>query len=798
MAGLDSVEGLKLLSSARSLELELSETIKAAGLFADDVKRLRIQTREAYKELILADLHLAQESDAEGAIWKVTYRVIEDYRGRLSALYKLGAANVNEVTAPIIEEFNAFLAEATGFYFELVKDLDNTFGLDVFSQIKRRNDPLFGLNLEPKSSTGKETEMRYLLKTYQKTLIYLGDLARYQELNVEKALREFEAARGFYKNAINILHTTGNPYNQLAVISAYEENDIAVVYYYYRRWAPCLKEANLASLVIPTPFLNALGNLDAKMSKLLKSGSGLQDIPTNTPALDLFTKYFLYSHAVLFKGHELQAFLTFKPTAVKTFKALIRSRELTLEQNLMITSINLASFGKLGSLRLQQEYLKYATKETVGKDLYERNALIFAVDMFKAYLENGIEALDKVPINRRRHEVAYESLPAGLKKTLPALYIYTQWTKSNIESVRNALSFAGTLEELGGELCHDSFWRKFKAFGQSLRRVMRKVRHAPSPSGVVLDEDIMLAGQLFGNVPFAIPSRFLLAQLSDTSRETKTGWRISRILKAATSITPHEPQALQKGAAKDRAQADIEEEVQPNDITEDSSGEDVFTFRGRQPQKSPKLSPQLGSSSPAAQAQLSPEDTAPVQTAFSFMDEDQEPFPSEAKQYVDSLVEDEVTFNPYSSLPLPPLFSQPQPSPYVHTSPFKLTQPLFQSPGATFSTQASGFLSCFEEDIWAPLGTPSYSRNGVEDLPFLGGLPSEKGRRISDSSFPYGPFHPSVQGSPRHPVGLSRAPPPGLAPAVASPFTLSHVRMTPDESRSPHAQMFGAYSSFLR
>ncbi|KAJ9075292.1 Smg-6, nonsense mediated mRNA decay factor, partial [Entomophthora muscae] len=95
-------------------------------------------------KLLLTAFHLALENDAEAVIWKDTYRVIEDYRGKLSSMYKKGASNTADESAPIIKDFNAFLNEATSFYLELVKELDKTFGVDISTQIKQQNDPLFG------------------------------------------------------------------------------------------------------------------------------------------------------------------------------------------------------------------------------------------------------------------------------------------------------------------------------------------------------------------------------------------------------------------------------------------------------------------------------------------------------------------------------------------------------------------------------------------------------------------------------------------------------------------------------
>lgn len=803
------------LSPIKSLEAELSDKIKVHGIFDSRVTEARTQLQDSYKSLLIQDFNLVQSSDAESIVWKEIYRVIEEYRRRINKNLARASKHPDE-HSQLILDFSTFLIDSSSFYIKLIKELDQEYGLSVLEHVNQINEPLFGLNIELGPNAPKDVDLSVLLKCYQKILIFLGDLARYHELHkIEKSPKKWNVARLYYKCAISIFHTQGNPYNQLAVISSYERDDLAAIYYYYR------------SIMVSQPFPNAKGNLDVTMSQLLKTGPQLQDLPTNVSNQTLFFKYFLFSHATLFKAQELDAFLTFKPTVISTFKALIRKRELTLEQNLMITSINLASF----------EYLTYLAKDSSRKSLYQRNAVIFSIDIFEAFLENGIDALDKLSFHRRRQEFLYESLPCGLKRTLPAIYIYIYWAKTNIDFIRTALS-SGTLEELGGELCHDSFWRKLKTFTQSLRKIKKKIRQQPSP--VILEEEVELSGQLFGNTPFTIPSRILLHGFSKAKSETQAGWRICKLLSAATSVTrishetgksvliedanlefeENDSHNVDSSHFKQEETTDTqssgpfnneeftEKEASDDNVGGESSDDDNFVFKGRiipNTPPSPKISvnndsspiiePLASTQSPHELSQpntdclVREDSTGTLQMLFGNSKLNGEearskspaPFTSSLESYVDKLVEDvEVAdsmkhmhidptsnFGHNNAFPGAPFqYSQFNPSFYPAAAP-----PMFpfgqQTVSITRNNPGPNQLRPLNHDIWAP---PSATFSNKNNHAYMNETKGDKARRVSESNF-FGnssifPVPQSTSFEQHSFSSVSRPPPPGFAPSM--------------------------------
>jgi hypothetical protein len=88
-----------------------------------------------------------------------------------------------------------------------------------------------------------------VLTTVHRSLIYLGDLARYREVHADKKDKQWGLARKFYTLAMQLIPDHGNPFNQLAVIDTYEGNELEAVCLYFR------------SLVVTFPFPTATDNL---------------------------------------------------------------------------------------------------------------------------------------------------------------------------------------------------------------------------------------------------------------------------------------------------------------------------------------------------------------------------------------------------------------------------------------------------------------------------------------------------------------------------------------------------------
>jgi protein SMG7 len=67
--------------------------------------------------------------------------------------------------------------------------------------------------------------------------------------------RDWMASAEYYKRALKLMPTWGNPHNQLAVLNTYCDDEFNAVYHYFR------------SLAVTHPFLTARDNLNVLLEK---------------------------------------------------------------------------------------------------------------------------------------------------------------------------------------------------------------------------------------------------------------------------------------------------------------------------------------------------------------------------------------------------------------------------------------------------------------------------------------------------------------------------------------------------
>ena len=178
------------------------------------------QIRENYEAIILEDHDFSEKHDIELALWQLHYRRIEEFRSLLNNAKSAGSVTAQGGRAPprpdsvkkIRSGFKTFLSESTGFYHDLILKIRAKFGL-----------PLGFFSDGPESQTSltkdekKSAVMRKGLMSCHRSLIYLGDLARYKGSYGEgdSVSREYAAASSYYKQAASLCPSSGNPHHQV-------------------------------------------------------------------------------------------------------------------------------------------------------------------------------------------------------------------------------------------------------------------------------------------------------------------------------------------------------------------------------------------------------------------------------------------------------------------------------------------------------------------------------------------------------------------------------------------------------
>lgn len=114
------------------------------------------------------------------------------------------------------------LEAASGFYLTLLQDLCNTFDIDL--PFRRKGSVYGQINNNVDQVTLPQTSSCLYICQY--CLVHLGDIARYRN--------QRKQAENFYNQAILVSPTSGQPYNQLALLEASQGDKLSTVYYYIR------------------------------------------------------------------------------------------------------------------------------------------------------------------------------------------------------------------------------------------------------------------------------------------------------------------------------------------------------------------------------------------------------------------------------------------------------------------------------------------------------------------------------------------------------------------------------------
>ncbi|KAL2609168.1 hypothetical protein R1flu_027741 [Riccia fluitans] len=266
-------------NQALELEKQLRSLLQGKGPFDPSVRALRNRICESYEAVILENHEFAESHEVEQAIWRLQYKCIEEFRARIrkSTAAAAAAASAPAIPMPgakvparrdssqkILAVFKSFLAEATGFYHNLILKLRAKHGLPQdYSPFEVEQ----GARDEERTA-----ELRSCDLSCHRCLIFLGDLARYKESHGDADIRsrDWSVAAGYYHQAISLWPSSGNPHNQLAVLATYVGDELLAVYRYFR------------SLAVESPFLTARDNLIILFEK---NRNHYAQLPSNESAI---------------------------------------------------------------------------------------------------------------------------------------------------------------------------------------------------------------------------------------------------------------------------------------------------------------------------------------------------------------------------------------------------------------------------------------------------------------------------------------------------------------------------------
>ncbi|XP_076058710.1 uncharacterized protein LOC143035712 isoform X3 [Oratosquilla oratoria] len=243
-------------------------------------------------------------------------------------------------TSEARDQLNWFLNSASGYYLQLFNQICSLYALDLPF---RRKDSIYGaVDFENTSKDkSKSLSRKNALYLCQYCLVHLGDLARYRH--------QTRQAETFYRHAVVVAPTSGQPYNQLALLEAGKTNKLAAVALYVR------------AMCVPGPFPGAPQNLTQTFSKVLAgtapaflgNGESKNLRISGAEYINLFLRF----HASLYLNQQVEDAGDLVQPLTSSLSTLVATQALTKANLIHMVVVSLFAIYNI------KEHLKKETKD---------------------------------------------------------------------------------------------------------------------------------------------------------------------------------------------------------------------------------------------------------------------------------------------------------------------------------------------------------------------------------------------------------------------------------------------------
>eukprot|EP00798_Chlamydomonas_sp_ICE-L_P020559 gene20559-27351_t len=254
---------------SQDLERRLKAELKRRSFWDLEVRRIRHGLQKAYENVMFSNFEFSQANEVEQALWKSTfYKPIEEFRTRMRTAGQAvqeaqksgaggedGGSDIGKQQQKLTAAYLKFLDEAVVFYKRLVWKLQWVYGeAGAAVQIDAT------VQNEIRQAVPRAEESRDCRSAVHRCLIYLGDLCRYQSQVMAGARIEWNRAVSFYQLAATVLPNSGNPFNQMAVMAYYSNQELRAVYYYFRSLGVTVPFDRASSEESPSPTPKPMPN----------------------------------------------------------------------------------------------------------------------------------------------------------------------------------------------------------------------------------------------------------------------------------------------------------------------------------------------------------------------------------------------------------------------------------------------------------------------------------------------------------------------------------------------------------
>jgi len=270
-----------------------------------------------FRKILISDLDYALEKKVEQILWNSCFK---NFINHLQAATRDKNAKI-KASAQV--SLSAVLENASGFYILLLEEIRYTFKLTVpFLQNGSPYGTMQYNETEERNGIPTKASTNYIC---QHCLVHLGDIARYRN--------NMQQAETFYRHATTMAPSSGQPYNQIAILEASRSNKLSTVYFYIR--AVCL------AYPFPAAFTN-LSKLLGKLAGLSEEGES-RDLKERTAKINqhTFVPLFLRVQGLLHHSTHLSHCVTSTRLLSESLTTLVATEGLSTWQLLQILAINI-------------------------------------------------------------------------------------------------------------------------------------------------------------------------------------------------------------------------------------------------------------------------------------------------------------------------------------------------------------------------------------------------------------------------------------------------------------------------
>lgn len=552
------------------MPFRLQTYLKTRPLESNDVQFARQQLRRQYMDMLFlprsqGGVSAPKMLDILSLLWMdTTHALIAKYRAKIAQIDKAiadkppergnrgrskrGGGSQHNAEAGghqghvarrrAVQTFRAFLGKEEEYWTQLLVRMINAFrvpqAVPCLTALQISASALTttrdSLQVDDPEQRAQQVPSKTAILLCHRALVSFGDLVRYRELyqedvtkkgkkfltGDESAERPWTKAAECYNQARLLVPEDGQPFNQLAVLASYSNDQLSSVYYYFR--AGCVTQ----------DFKTAQPNLEMTLSKALNKYED-SPIDAKAPADQVFMQDFIALQAMIYLQKTDPAVVEAQlDKSLELYKTCLAQRAVSAEAILKIVCTCIAAWH---SDRMPHHSNK--DSEVQPKPVNEALALRLVLDYLGTTFRESARSVEamfegKPPTEPASRDIIASRIAPVLRRSLQAIRCGSKWLLSR--------SSNGKLATYGAHV--SAFWNDYALLVNTFVKRF-PTKHLPDlPSDLVLEENIDLCGFLPLGAALKAPKELASALSQGTSSHPNMEhlMRIADILSDAALI----------------------------------------------------------------------------------------------------------------------------------------------------------------------------------------------------------------------------------------------------------------------